>query len=470
MTSIAFSGNEKIVNQNHNTEQVKVENIDEYFELENCALTILHNEYNVVALQFPDELMSYANCISKALKKLTKKKIYILADTSYGSCCVDEVAASHYAADVIIHYGQSCLSYPDKIPVINIFGKRYLDRSILIAKMKETFQCTDENILLVYDVQYATCLEKCFDQLQQCFPGIVFSEIVKDSIGGSVSGDHSSTKFGRKYNLKCELGKYKILFIGDDGRTLYNYVISYNKNEVYSYNPSNKVLRKEDFQVNRYLMKRYYLIEKAKDAQIVGILMGTLGVARYKEILVRLKKVLKVANKKYYTFIVGKINPAKLANFMEIDIFVLIACTENTLIDSKEFYKPIVTPYEMEIACLNSRSWTGEYVTDFRDLLPGSVSYLNIDKEEVNSDGEPEFSFITGKLRNNKNFNGNRDGNSNEMVEYNHSRTVCTTNASEYLSSRTWNGLKIDSGNTEAKDAIEGRSGIAMNYVKEGQQ
>ena len=36
-----------------------------------------------------------------------------------------------------------------------------------------------------------------------------------------------------------------------------------------------------------------------------------------------------------YIFSVGKINVAKLANFMEIDIFVLIACPENTLLDSK---------------------------------------------------------------------------------------------------------------------------------------
>ena len=37
----------------------------------------------------------------------------------------------------------------------------------------------------------------------------------------------------------------------------------------------------------------------------------------------------------YYTFVVGKINPEKLANFMGIDVFVLIACPENSLINSQ---------------------------------------------------------------------------------------------------------------------------------------
>ena len=33
----------------------------------------------------------------------------------------------------------------------------------------------------------------------------------------------------------------------------------------------------------------------------------------------------------------GKLNVAKMANFMEIDVFVLVACPENTLINSKVF-------------------------------------------------------------------------------------------------------------------------------------
>ena len=31
----------------------------------------------------------------------------------------------------------------------------------------------------------------------------------------------------------------------------------------------------------------------------------------------------------------GKLNPAKLANFMEIDVYVLIAAPEESLVDSK---------------------------------------------------------------------------------------------------------------------------------------
>ena len=54
----------------------------------------------------------------------------------------------------------------------------------------------------------------------------------------------------------------------------------------------------------------------------------------------------------YYTVAVGKLNVPKMANFLEIDIYVLVACPENSLVDSYKFYKPVITPFEMELACM----------------------------------------------------------------------------------------------------------------------
>ena len=40
--------------------------------------------------------------------------------------------------------------------------------------------------------------------------------------------------------------------------------------------------------------------------------------------------------------------------------------------DSKEYFKPICTPYEAELACNANREWTNIYPLDFRQLLPGN--------------------------------------------------------------------------------------------------
>lgn len=69
-----------------------------------------------VALQFSDEGLVDAVPVFHALKEAlealtsTPPALYILADTSYGSCCVDEVAAAHVQADAVVHYGHACMS------------------------------------------------------------------------------------------------------------------------------------------------------------------------------------------------------------------------------------------------------------------------------------------------------------------------------------------------------------------------
>lgn len=57
--------------------------------------------------------------------------------------------------------------------------------------------------------------------------------------------------------------------------------------------------------------------------------------ASYLPLIAHLRQVLAGAHKKAYTISVGKLNPAKLANFPEIECFVLVACPENSLVDAK---------------------------------------------------------------------------------------------------------------------------------------
>ena len=448
-TQVAFSSIDKIVDHKADVTQIKVgDDKESYFQLEECVQHINLNGYSTIALQFPDELMSYSAFVATQIKLKTKAKTFVLADTSYGSCCIDEVAASHYNADLIIHFGQSCLANTGKTPVLYIFGNEGIESEILLNRMHEQFSDSKDKLLLLFDVQYNKALLSLKETLQAQFPNIVISEL---NVKNKTNNEGVVTKFGRSYKLEGDIQEYKIIFIGSNERTLYNTIVSYNRNVIYTFNPEDQTLRKESMSVNKYLMRRFYLIEKAKDAQIVGVVLGTLGVARYNEMVNRLKKVLKQSGKKFYTFVIGKINPAKLANFMEIDMFVLIACPENSLIDSKEFYKPIVTPYEMEIACLRERSWTSDYVTDFRDLLPGSDFFVKAEEEDGSDEDEPEYSLVTGKLRTNNNTD---ETICTDLATQNESKSLMESsakNASEYLASRTWQGLEISPQNNEVK-------------------
>ena len=108
--------------------------------------------------------------------------------------------------------------------------------------------------------------------------------------------DHDLFRFGRCFNITRPLSNYKIFYIGSEGPTLTNFMLTYHDNLVrttlliiyffhyffsffkfYSYNPSTCTSRTESINVNQMLRKRYYLIQKAKEANTVGILVGTLG-------------------------------------------------------------------------------------------------------------------------------------------------------------------------------------------------
>lgn len=124
---------------------------------------------------------------------------------------------------------------------------------------------------------------------------------------------------------------------------------------------------------SRVLMRRYYMVEKAKDVRIVGIVVGILGVVNYLNIINRFKVMIKKVGKKSYIFVVGKLNVLKLVNFMEIDVFVLVACLENSFIDSLEFYKLVVIFFEMELVCNSNFEWDGSYVINFIEFLLGNI-------------------------------------------------------------------------------------------------
>lgn len=191
------------------------------------------------------------------------------------------------------------------------------------------------------------------------------------------SEDHQVVcQFGRRFVLKSgtSLTDYRMFYVGHEGATLRNFMMTWNRCSFCSFDPESSTGRAESANVNRALMKRYYAIERAKDAGVVGILVGTLGVADYLAVIQQLKEAVRRAGKRSYLFAMGKLNVPKLANFLEIDVFVLVACPENSLLDSGEFFRPVVTPFEMEVACNRKREWSEEYVTDFRRLLPGLTS------------------------------------------------------------------------------------------------
>lgn len=319
---------------------------------------------------------------------------------------MDEVAAEHVGADCVVHYGAACLSPSARLPLLYVFERRPLDVGRCAAAFRELHPDAQALVVLLYAVGYAhaigklprrststpvrvsrralTSADDLWALLSPEYPNLVVSELdveaerlcARDRVRRSsedAPGGRVVREFGRRFCLRAaaSLEDYRCFYVGEEGATLRNFMMTWNRCPFASFDPAAGAGRAESVNVNRALMRRYYAIERAKDARVVGVLVGTLGVADYLRVIEQLKETLRRAAKKSYLFAVGKLNVPKLANFLEIDVFVLVACPENSLLDSDRFYKPVVTPFEMDVACNGAREWSHEYVTDFRHLLPG---------------------------------------------------------------------------------------------------
>ncbi|KAI8340997.1 diphthamide biosynthesis protein 2 [Choanephora cucurbitarum] len=519
-TNFADDGRD-VIERQIEVKSEKHDHIQDLYEIDRTVTKILTENYQRIALQFPDQLLADAAAVSKLLVEKTGRDIFVLADTSYGSCCVDEVAAEHVNADLVVHYGRSCLSPTSRLPVLYVFGQQPLDLDDCERSFQQLFPDHQQPVIVMCDVEYSYAAQDLTDKLAKTYPRIIRTVIQTESTlqhlsgtqrcgermdqgccGKRACGDQdASAPIENIEGLKAEMkrgGRYfelpesisieecAIFFVGSESLTLTNIMMVHNKCPVYTYNPATKQARQESVQVSKMLMKRYFLVQKAKDADTIGIVVGTLGVASYLNIIEHLKKIIKAAGKKSYFFVMGKLNVAKMANFMEVDCYVLVSCPENSLIDSKEFYRPIVTPFELEIALIRDMEWTGNYVTDFSKLLPqlrtDGFEYDEEEDHDASSDEEPHFSLITGQYKSGP-FHRVTNKNQDESEALTSTLTDLTlrgketsiamllnSTAGEYLKNRTYRGLEANVGQDEAAEVQEGLSGIARGYTNEKEE
>ncbi|KAL1502131.1 hypothetical protein ABEB36_007323 [Hypothenemus hampei] len=438
-----FVSLEKDVEVKRKTVEANSHEIDRLYEIQRCLEWIKTNNFKKVCLQFPDHLLPHSSDVAVKLQNLLGHEVYILGDTAYESCCIDYVAAAHINADAIIHFGSICFSKTSaNIPYLNIYEKHYMELKNLETAIHETFNEKEiQELTLLIDDDYI----HYYDDLCEMFNICRICKVDEDL---------------------SELSNYgPVLYIGQNERKLINIDLSFNVKCLYYYEPDKNPPKITPFQQNTKIIKRrHFLIEKIKDANTIGIVIGTLGVKNYLKVIERLKKLAEANGKKYYLISVGKPTVAKLANLGEIDIYVMITCAMNEIYDSRDFYKPIVTPFDVEIA-LNNTNGTNinNFTFDYNFYLNKLENIDNVEKGN-----ETDVSLLSGKLRSLRNPESKLESESSQIALK--SEGTLTTHShfgAGYLQQRSWKGLEQNLGDTEVKLAEEGRTGIAQEYKNE---
>lgn len=456
-----------------------------------------------------------ADSVAKNLKveertAIERPRFYILGDTSYGSCCVDEVAAEHVQADVVVHYGRACLSPTARLPVIHVFTHRNLDHDAVVQAFEETYPTRDERIILAADVMYAHCVEAVASTLtgQKGYTNVFPTSILHNPSSPIPNRTTPKSVQDQPETLKS----WQLFYISDPPTSLL-LTLSSRVAAVRIY-PTDQNVRDTKpgpktvlASTASSLRRRYAILTSLNTVPVFGILINTLSVKNYLHIVEHVQKLISAAGKKSYMFVVGKLNAAKVANFSEIGGWVVIGCWESSLVDSKDFWKPIITPYELELALQNDsdRIWTGEWNSDYQVLLDptraapsGQTQATDGEANgELNDDGmsesesePPEFDLRTGRyitrLKTRPMQNSTKSSTAKSSAAPGSKSLAKRLNgdvatiggvvspAAEYLrSNRTWGGLGSDfviqyedDGDANKGGAIvEGRAGIARGYT-----
>ena len=81
-------------------------------------------------------------------------------------------------------------------------------------------------------------------------------------------------------------------------------------------------------------------------------------------------------------------------------------CLPINLYAYQDFFRPIVTPFELQLALQPSPTWTGEYVLDFDEVLTRGASKPSSDQDEEGDPDRPMFSLLIGRYRHAKRYGG----------------------------------------------------------------
>ncbi|KAI1120895.1 putative diphthamide synthesis protein-domain-containing protein [Nemania abortiva] len=522
------------------------------YEIARTAAEIQRHNWSRVALQFPDAMLADAPWVVGALERelaILKdpetdsaaesteqqgtgaaapprgaqqiqggkgQRLYILADTSYSACCVDEIAAEHADADAVVHYGRACLSPTARLPVVHIFTRQELDYDAVAKAFAQEFGAKEAKVVIMADVMFQEHVAPVCALLRaQGYVHVVATETIHDPSSTIPNRMIPSLDPVSPEEHDYHLHEYHLFHISTPPTSLLLTLSSRLASLRIYPTPSSPYTAMASLPdpstTPSMLRRRYALVLRLATASIIGILVNTLSVKNYMSTISALREQIAAASKKSYTIVVGKLNAAKLANFAEIDGWVVVGCWESGLVDQDGLFKPVITPFELALALQSdeSRVWTGEWwggiegaenkvdpdpePPEPKGTTEGEVTAEGVEGSISDEESEPPvFDLRTGRFVSNSRpmriairsspatkigtqpTNGSLTQENGSAIAKRSAGEIALVNGvaspgAEFLrSKRTWQGLGSDfnPGEDETSTIIEeGRSGVARGYI-----
>eukprot|EP00606_Chrysophyceae_sp_TOSAG23-5_P000926 GSChrysophyteH2.ASY1.ANO1.1283.1 assembled CDS len=403
-----------------------------------CEIITTHG-YKRVVLQFPDEHLVYCVPVYEYLLAALNPTdadddaefvdIFISADSTYGSS-VDDVSADHVDAQVLVYFG-SDLSSSGTMAVLVAPLLIQIDVDHCHDEISKALQRAAATATAAEgaNTENAPCAVVLFEpgcaqgakQVQQMLCENTMHSGVKialatlplvanlaawapttvsqgeptfavtdgyTTVGGLVVPEEVLT------DTSCQL-----IYIGEKAQQIQAISLQLGLHELITYSPSSRSILTLRGESTLPFRQRYGGIARVKSASIVGIIVGSMGLTggNTRLIIERVQAVCAAAGKKTYTFIMGRLNEAKLCNFPEVDIFCFISNEDVGVIPPKTFHAPVLTPWELEIG-VGAREWTSSYMSNPTAILESRDESKSGSTENTNQNEDDDANSLRNDL------------------------------------------------------------------------
>ena len=128
--------------------------------------------------------------------QFTGAETVIMADVTYGACCVDDYSARALGCDLMVHYGHSCLIPVDRtsgIKMLYVFVDIKLDSLHFIETLKANLD-RGQKLSLVSTIQFVATLQAAASDLREAgfnveIPQVSSSALKSDALFGLLTAN-----------------------------------------------------------------------------------------------------------------------------------------------------------------------------------------------------------------------------------------------------------------------------------------
>lgn len=272
---------------------------------------------------------------------------------TYGACCIDDYTAKALGADLLVHYGHSCLIPIDQtvgIKVLYVFVDIKIDTMHFIESVKLNFP-PSQRLAFVSTIQFVATMHAAAKELREVGYDIEVPQS-KPLSPGEILGC-TAPRLPKNTTL---------IYLGDGRFHLEAAMIANPTSKAYKYDPYEKKFTEEEYDHLEMRKNRKRAIDQASNARKIGLVLGTLGRQGSTKVMKYIEERIAYHGRESTLILLSEVFPSKLELFRDVDAFVQVACPRLSIDWGTAFPKPLLTPYELSVALGDAR-WTIESET-----------------------------------------------------------------------------------------------------------